>query len=89
MVDLQHFETALSGGHPNSLGNTVPVVDEVLKNPTRFSELFACYESKDPVVRLRVSNAMKRVAAGNRVLLMPYIDKLIQEVATLNQASAQ
>ena len=54
------FEARLSGGHPNSLGDTVKVVEEVLKQPKRFKELFDCYLSDDEVVRLRTSNAMKR-----------------------------
>ena len=41
------FETRLSGGHPNSLGDTVKVVEEVLKQPKRFKELFDCYLSDD------------------------------------------
>ena len=34
------FEERLSGGHPNSLGDTVKVVEEVLKQPKRFQKLF-------------------------------------------------
>ena len=64
------FEERLTGGHPNSLGKTVEVVEEVLANPERFEELFNCYFSDDAVVRLRVSNAMKRVGKENRQLLI-------------------
>ncbi|MEL7128979.1 MAG: hypothetical protein AAGK23_05485 [Pseudomonadota bacterium] len=83
------FEAMLTGGHPNSLGRTVEVVDAVLATPDRFDELFGCYGSEDAVVRLRTSNAMKRVEAERRDLLLPYIDRLIQEVGELDQASAQ
>ncbi|MEM9795485.1 MAG: hypothetical protein AAF919_03290 [Pseudomonadota bacterium] len=83
------FEDMLSGGHPNSLGRTVEVVEIVLADPPRFEELFLCYRSADPVVRLRTSNAMKRVEAERHDLLVPYIDRFIAEVGALDQASAQ
>ena len=83
------FEDMLTGGHPNSLGRTVEVVEQVLADPARFEELFSCYHSEDAVVRLRVSNAMKRVEAERHDLLVPFIDRLIGEVGALDQASAQ
>lgn len=79
----------LTGGHPNSLGRTVEVVETVLAQPERFEELFACYGSADEVVRLRTSNAMKRVEAENHALLVPYVDRFIGEIGELDQASAQ
>ncbi len=83
------IEERLTGGHPNSLGNTVEVVDDVLRNPTLFHELFQCYFSADEVVRLRVSNAMKRICKENEELLIPYIDKFLEEIAGIDQASTQ
>lgn len=83
------FEIMLSGGHPNSLGRTVEVVERVLLEPDRFQELFDCYASADEVVRLRTSNALKRVEAERHDLLVPYIDRLIKEIGDLDQASAQ
>ncbi len=79
----------LTGGHPNSLGRTIEVVDLVLANPDSFQELFGCYGSTDEVVRLRVSNAMKRVEAERHDLLVPYIDRFIDQIGALDQASAQ
>ena len=83
------FEAMLTGGHPNSLGRTVEVVEAVLADPARFAELFACYRSEDPVVRLRTSNAMKRVEAERRDLVLGVADRLIDEIGALDQASAQ
>lgn len=83
------LETLLKGGHPNSLGRTVEVVDIVLADTTRFAELFECYTSNDETVRLRVSNAMKRVEAQRHDLLVPYINRLLTEIGDLDQASAQ
>lgn len=85
----ESFEAMLTGGHPNSLGRTIEVVDMTLANPARFAELFACYRSGDPIVRLRVSNAMKRIARENLAYLIPYIDRFIDEIGELQQDSAQ
>lgn len=86
---MHDFEERLTGGHPNSLGNTVEVVDEVLANNDRFDELFNCYFSKDEVVRLRVSNAMKRICKAKKDLLLPYIDRFLNEISKIDQASTQ
>ena len=86
---MQQFEERLKGGHPNSLGNTIEVVEEVLAQPIFFDELFHCYFSKDEVVRLRVSNAMKRVGKADKSILLPYIDRFLNEISKIEQASTQ
>lgn len=86
---MRNFEERLTGGHPNSLGNTIEVVEEVLADNSLFDELFNCYFSSDEVVRLRTSNAIKRVTKVNKPLLLPYIDRLIKEISQINQASTQ
>ena len=86
---MKNFEKQLTGGHPNSLGNTVEVVDEVLANHSLFDELFNCYFSNDEVVRLRVSNAMKRICKVQKSLLLPYIDRFLNKISKIDQASTQ
>ncbi len=86
---MENFEVQLSGGHPNSLGNTIAVVDQVLGENKHFNELFNCYFSTDEVVRLRVSNAMKRIAKANLELLLPYTDRFLEEISGIDQASTQ
>ncbi|OEK00253.1 hypothetical protein BFP97_01430 [Roseivirga sp. 4D4] len=71
------------------MGNTVEVVEEVLSNPTRFEELFNCYFSNDEVVRLRTSNAMKRICKAKKSILIPYIDRFLNEISSIDQASTQ
>jgi hypothetical protein len=88
-MSTQKFEQLLTGGHPNSLGNTVQVVEMVLENPENLEEFYQCYFSKDEVVRLRVSNGMKRIAAANYQLLLPYLEQFISKISTINQASTQ
>jgi len=85
----ESFEEMLTGGHPNSLGRTIEVVDIVLANSTRLSDLYNCYFSADEIVRLRTSNAIKRISLENPEWLIPYIDKLISEISDINQPSAQ
>lgn len=85
----EDFEAMLSGGHHNSLGRTIEVVETVFVNPDRFDELYLCYRSQDELVRLRVSNAMRRVEAERHDLLVPYIDSFIEEIGALDQPSAQ
>jgi len=86
---MRNFEERLKGGHPNSLGNTVEIVDEILAENDLFDELFQCYFSNDEVVRLRTSNAMKRVCKEKKTILIPYIDRFLNEIAQINQASTQ
>ena len=83
------FEAMLTGGHPNSLGRTVEVVQRVLANPERLAELYACYFSEDEVVRLRTSNALKRISKVHPEWLEPYLDGLLNDISHLEQASAQ
>lgn len=77
------------GGHPNSLGRTVEVVETVLADRARLGELYACYQSDDEVVRLRTSNALKRISREQPEWLVPLIDGFLTEIAELDQASAQ
>ncbi len=86
---LKNIEEQLKGGHPNSLGNTINIVAKVLQNNTLFPELFHCYFSTDEVVRLRTSNAMKRIAREKKALLLPYLDRFLKEISKIDQASTQ
>ena len=83
------FEQDLSGGHPNSLGRTLDVVDAVLADRSRLDELYQCYFSNDEVVRLRVSSAMKRVTIEHPDWTMDFIDGLQSDIAAIDQASTQ
>jgi hypothetical protein len=85
----ENFEKMLTGGHPNSLGRTIEVVEAVFADPPRLLNLYQCYFSVDAVVRLRTSNAIKRISREKPEWLVPYIDRFISEISTLDQASAQ
>jgi hypothetical protein len=89
LPNLTNFEIALTGGHPNSLGNTILVVEEILQKPKRIKELYDCYFSTDEIVRLRVSNAFKRIAKAKPELVVPFLDQFISKISKINQASTQ
>lgn len=88
-MSTESIETMLTGGHPNSLGQTVRVVEILLSNPDKLEELYQCYASSDESVRLRTSNAFKRIWRAQPSWLIPYIDRFLAEVSQIQQASAQ
>ena len=83
------FEQSLKGGHPNSLGNTLEVVDAVLGNTDKMEDLFLCYQSDDETVRLRTSNAFKRIFRAKPELFNEWKKRFIKEVAEIDQPSAK
>lgn len=83
------FEVELSGGHPNSLGNTEAVTERVLREPELLDELIDTYSSDDEVVRLRVSSVLKRLVLSHPEWVLPRLDVIEQWVDRLAQASAQ
>lgn len=85
----ESFESMLTGGHPNSLGRTIEVVDTVLADQSKLDALYNCYFSDDEVVRLRTSNALKRISRENPEWLVPYIDRFTTDIAAIDQASTQ
>lgn len=88
-MSVSIFEKKLSGGHPNSLGNTEEVVAEILKDTNKLEELYKCYFSQDEVVRLRTSSCWKRVAKYNIQLFLSFLDRFIEQISTINQPSTK
>lgn len=86
---IEAFENMLTGGHPNSLGRTVEVVDAVLAEPARIHELLDTYTSSNDVVRLRVSSAFKRIEQANQPLMLQHLDAFLDRVIDLPAVGAQ
>ena len=84
-----NFEDTLTGGHPNSLGKTIEIVDEVLDKPNKIDDLFNCYQSKNETVRLRTSSAFKRIFREKPILFENWKKRFIEYVAYINQPSAK
>ena len=83
------FEQSLQEGHPNSLSNTLEVVDVVLGNTDKMEHLFLCYQSDDETVRLRTSNAFKRIFRAIPELFKQWKKRFIKEVSDIDQPSAK
>ena len=83
------FDNSLKGGHPNSLGNILELVDEVLGDTDKMEDLFLCYQSDDETVRLRTSNAFKRIFRAKPDLFKKWKKRFIKEVAEIDQPSAK
>jgi hypothetical protein len=88
-VPAGDFEVELSGGHPNSLGNTEAVAERVRRDPELLDELIDTYSSDDEVVRLRVSSVLKRLVLSHPEWVLPRLHLIEQWVDRLQQPSAQ
>ena len=89
MPNVSIFEDTLTGGHHNSLGNTLVVADQVNADHSLLRDLIATYASDDEVVRLRVSSALKRVAWEHPEWIHAEIGAIMSWVERLKQPSAQ
>jgi hypothetical protein len=86
---LNSFEEMLKGGHPNSPGRTIEVVQLVLKNKSELKQLIDCWKSDDELVRLRVQNAVKRVAKEQPAWVAEYIPDFVSWISNIDQASTK
>jgi hypothetical protein len=86
---INQYEERLTGGHPNSLGNTIEVVNDILKNENRLKDLIDCWKSSDEVVRLRVQNALKRVAKEHPDWAAVYIPDYLSWISEIDQPSTK
>jgi hypothetical protein len=85
----ERFTDMLRGGHPNSLGRTAEVVDAVLSDRARLSELFAAIADPDAVVRLRVGDALEKVCREQPGWFVTHVDRLLGELGQIEQPSVQ
>ena len=83
------FEAMLSGGDKRSLGRADEVVAHVLAKPKRVAALYDCLFSDDEIVRMRASDALEKVCRERPALVMPFADRLLRDVAKIDQPSVQ
>jgi len=83
------FEERFKGGHPNSLGNTIEIVDGVLSDHNKLQALIDTWQSEDEIVRLRVANGVRRVCVAKQDWIVPYIDHFLSDIARIDQPSTQ
>lgn len=79
----------MGGGHANSLGRVNEVIEIVLKDASRLDELYACLLHDDAWVRMRGADALEKVCREHPDWLLPYIDKLADELGASTQPSIQ
>ncbi len=77
------------GGKSNSLGRVSEVIELVLKDKSQLDELYNCLFESDEWVRMRAGDALEKVCREHPDWLQPYVDRLLSEVASVQQASVQ
>jgi hypothetical protein len=78
----------LSGGNPRSL-DVATVIEAVLDDPAQLEELFGCLFCGDPIVRMRAADGLEKIARQRPQLMIPYVEQLLGDVATIEQPSVQ
>jgi hypothetical protein len=80
-----HVLNKLQGGDLRSIGKAEEVVQEVLENPTLFTDVFEGMLSEDPVISMRSADVIEKVAKKHPEYLQPFKFKLIHEVSQIDQ----
>jgi hypothetical protein len=75
----------LESGDRRSIGRVSEVVEEVLNDPSLFEVVFNAMLSDDPIIRMRSADAVEKITAKYPEYLQPYKEKLIQQVAKIDQ----
>ena len=79
----------LAGGHPNSLGRTLEVVEAVLADKAQLGQLYESCFDEDDVVRLRAFNAIRRVFTAQPEWFDGYIERFLTDIAGIAHPSAK
>jgi len=83
------IEELLTGGDPRKLQNVDEVTELALGDPHRLEELYRAVFSDDEIVRMRASDCLEKVCARQPELLEPYVERLLTEMAAVDQPSVQ
>lgn len=84
------FGTMLAvGGKSNSLGRANEVLTTVLNDASKLNELYLCVLHEDAWVRMRAIDTLEKLCRVHPQWLEPYVDRLLHEVAAIDQASIQ
>ncbi|KPU44246.1 hypothetical protein OXPF_24140 [Oxobacter pfennigii] len=75
----------LKGGDLRSIGRADEVVSDILENDGLFERVFEGMQSEDAIVRMRACDAIEKVSRIKPYLLDKHKDKLINEVAAIEQ----
>jgi len=72
------FASELAMGKPNSLGNTLKVVEAVESNPKLFAQLLKLLLHQDSIVEMRAMNATKRLMRSDKDFFDPQKESLLK-----------
>ncbi len=82
---MSHILQKLTGGDLRSIGRADEVVEDILKNPTLYKEVFEGMIHDDPRVRMRSADALEKVSQKHPEYLQPFKKRLINEIAKQEQ----
>lgn len=87
---METFREVLEdGGHRNSLGRSGELVELLRQDPERIEELFACISDDDAWVRMRAVDAFEKVVAVQPQVGLPFVDRILGDLAHRDQPSIQ
>jgi len=75
----------LRGGDLRSIGRAEEVVQDILRSPSLFGEVFDGMLNDDPLIRMRSADALEKVSSKHPEYLKPYKERLISEVSKIKQ----
>jgi hypothetical protein len=83
------ISTLLAGGDPRSLGNTDKVIDYVLRDKTKLTELFDCVDASNEIVRMRACDALEKICRQKPQWFKPYAEAILNRWPEIDQPSVQ
>ncbi len=75
----------LTGGDLRSIGRADEVVEDILKNPSLFGDVFEGMLHDDPRIRMRSADVLEKVSSKYPEHLQPFKDRLINEISKIEQ----
>ncbi len=75
----------LTGGDLRSIGRAEEVVEDILKDPDLFAQVFEGISHEDPRIRMRSADALEKVSSKYPEYLQPFKERLIKDVSQIEQ----
>ena len=86
---MGHVLEKLRGGDLRSIGRANEVVEDILKTPALFEEVFEGMVNDDPRVRMRSADALEKVSIKHPEYLQVFKKRLINEISGIEQQEVQ
>lgn len=75
-----NFSSVLQGGDRRSIGRADAVVRALIRDPSRFDELWDCLASGDSVVRMRAADALEKFSREDAARFAKHKRELLAQV---------